>query len=195
MDGCVSALGFRYYAGTQNSRLSSLTPYASPKTSRMDQLLHPRVHPHQPPPKLRVVPPQHPSIPRRRHKQRIDSTPHRRHKHPRNLQPDQKRKRHYYRGKPPISVVGRVSEAQVQVSEQGAGVGDEGGGHGEHGADEAVVDEGVDAPLFEERPGVAGGGEVGFAVEGDVGEGVAVDESKVGGACVSGYALFGGGCF
>ena len=66
---------------------------------------------------------------------------------------------------------------EIEVTQQGAEVGDEGATHGEDGADEAVIDEGVDAAVLHHAPGVLGGGDVGFAVEGDVGEGVAVDES------------------
>lgn len=66
---------------------------------------------------------------------------------------------------------------EVEVTQQGAKVGDKGAAHSEDGADEAVVDEGVDAAVLHHAPGVLGGGDVGFAIEGDVGEGVAVDES------------------
>ena len=56
----------------------------------------------------------------------------------------------YHDGRiPPRLVICRLSEDQVQVGQEGAGIGDEGGSHAEDGADEAFVDEGIDATIFD----------------------------------------------
>lgn len=120
---------------------------------------------------------QHIRIPSRRHKNSIHPTPNRRHKDPTNLQPYQKRKRHDHRRKLPSLIVPRFCELQVEVGEEGAEVGDERGAHSKDGPDEAIIDKSINAAVFHHGPGVFCGGDVGFAVEGDVGEGVAVDES------------------
>lgn len=42
-----------------------------------------------------------------------------------------------------------MREDQVQVRKESACIGDEGGAHGEHGTDQALVDQGVDAAVFD----------------------------------------------
>ena len=143
----------------------------------MNHLLYLRINPDHPLIKFRMIPHQNIRIPRRRDKQGINATPDGRHEYLADLQANQKRKRHDNGREGAAVVVARGGEAQVEVGKEGAEVGDEGGTHGEDGGDEAVVDEGVDAAVFHHSPGVFGGGDVGFTVKRDVGEGVAVDES------------------
>ena len=124
-----------------------------------------------------MLPCQHICIPRHAHKDRLHSTAQRRQEDLANLQADQKAESHDHGRVLPALVVGRVREFKVEEGEQAAEERDEGGAHGQDGRDEAVVDEGVDAAAFEECEGVLCGGDVGFAEEGDVDEGVAIDES------------------
>ena len=72
-----------------------------------------------------------------------------------DLQADEEGKGHDDGGEGAAVVVGRRGELQVEEGEQGAEVGDEGGAHGEDGADQAVVDERVDAAVFH-HPGIPG---------------------------------------
>ena len=114
----------------------------------MYSLLHMRINLDHLPIKLPMIPHQHLGIPRHGHKQRVNPTRNRRRKDIGNLQTYNKRKGDDDGGELAVGVVGRVGEDEVEVGEQGAGVGDEGGAHGEDGADEAFVDEGVDAAVF-----------------------------------------------
>jgi len=140
----------------------------------MNHLLYARVHSNHPLIKIRMILPQTIRIPRHRHEQRISSAADRRHEDLADLQADEEGKGQDDGRVGAGTVVLGLGELEVEIGEEGAEVGDEGGAHGEDGPDEAVVDERVDAAVFHHRPRVLGGGDVGFAVEGDVAEGVPV---------------------
>lgn len=143
----------------------------------MQHLPDPRVHGDQPIVKLPMLPGQHVRIPRHAHEQRLDATAQRRQENLTDLQANEEGEGHDDAREFAAGVVGRVREFEVEEGEQAAEECHEGGTHGEHGADQTVIDEGVDAPAVQEGEGVLGGGNVGLAEEGDVDEGIAVDES------------------
>jgi len=88
-------------------------------------------------------------VPRGRHEDGVDAAAQRRREDIAYLQADEEREGHDDGRVGPVGVVRRAREDQVQVRQQGAGVGDEGGAHGEHGADQALVDQGVDSAVFD----------------------------------------------
>lgn len=99
---------------------------------------------------------QHLRVPRRRHKERVHPASNRRHEDLTHLQPDEEGESHHNRCVSPGSVVSWVCEFQVEEGEEGAEESDKGGAHGEDGADEAVIDEGVDAAVFHHSVGRMG---------------------------------------
>ena len=115
-------------------------------------------------------------IPRHSRKDGLDTTAHRSHEDLTDLQPDNKRESHDNRRERAVVVITRVCVLQVEVSEKRADVGNTHRAHGEHRSHETVVDQGVDAAVFHHCPGVFGRGDERFPVQGDVAEGVAVEE-------------------
>jgi hypothetical protein len=75
-----------------------------------------------------------------------------------------------------LAVVSRVGEVEVQISQKSTGVRDEEGTKGKDRSDEAVVDESVDSAVLDHLPCIFCSCEVRLAVEGDVAEGIAVEE-------------------
>lgn len=80
----------------------------------------------------------------------VDTTADRRGEDIADLQSDEEGKRHHDRGIRSRRVVGRVRVDHVQIREQGARVRDKGRSHGKHRADEALVNQGVDAAVLDQ---------------------------------------------
>ena len=95
-----------------------------------------------------MIPHQHLRIPRTRHENRIHAAANGRHEYLTHLQPDQECKSHDDGRELAAFVVRWFGELQVEVREEGAEVGDKDAAHGEDGANQAIVDEGVDAAVF-----------------------------------------------
>lgn len=114
----------------------------------MNHLLYLRVHTDHPLVEIRMISHQNIRIPRARHEDRIHSAANRRHEDLAHLQSDQECKRHDNGREGAALVVCRLREFQIEKGQKGAQVGDEGGAHGEDGADETVIDEGVDAAVL-----------------------------------------------
>ena len=87
-------------------------------------------------------------IPCARNKYSIDAAAEGRGEYVANLKADQEGKGNDDGRVLAIVVVGRRGEDDVAVSEEGAEIGDEGRADGKHRADEAFVDESVDAAVF-----------------------------------------------
>ena len=92
-------------------------------------------------------------IPRHCHEQRVNPAIEGRDEDVRDLQADDERKGDHHGREGAVAVVRGRREDEVEVRQEGAGVGDEAGAHGEDGADEAFVDEGVDATLLNHAVG------------------------------------------
>ena len=143
----------------------------------MYRILNMGIHPHQFLIKVGMFQNQYLRIPRHSHEQRVDARPNRRHEDLADLQADQEGERHDDWGEDAaVLVVCWFGELEVQVGEKGGEVAHEEGAHGQNRPSQAIVDESVDAAVFHHLPGVLCGGDVGLAVERDVGECVAVDE-------------------
>lgn len=125
--------------------LNSIKP---PPNLRMNRRLHLRINPHHPLIQIRMIPHQHLGIPRTRHENGIHPAADRRHEDLTHLQPYQERESHDDGRELAAFVVLGFGEFEVEECEEGAEVGDKGAAHCEDGADEAVVDEGVDAAVF-----------------------------------------------
>lgn len=142
----------------------------------MNSLLYLRINLDQLLVQARMLPHHNLGVPRHRRKNRLNPRPHRRQKNLCNLQPNHKRKRHNHRRKVAVCVIPRIRKLEVQVCQQRADIRHAHASHRKHGAHEAVVNEGVDAAIAHHSPRILCSGDVGFAPEGDVAEGVAVEE-------------------
>ena len=116
----------------------------------MNSLLNMRIHIDEPLIQLRVLIDHDLRVKRRRDKDGVDAAGNGRGEDLADLQADEVGVGDDDGGELAVAVVAGLGEEQVQVGEQGAGVGDEGGAHGQHGADEAFVDQGVDAAVFDQ---------------------------------------------
>lgn len=134
-----------------------------------------RINRHHPLIQIRILRHQNLRIKRHGHEERRHSTLNWHQEDIADLQSDDEREGHDDGRVAAGSVVRGRRESDVEVGEQGAGIGNEDGAHGQDGVDETFVDEGVDTAVFHHAPGGFGGGDVGFAVEGYVGECVFVD--------------------
>ena len=140
-------------------------------------LLYFRICAHHPAVDICMVAHQYLWIPRRSHKNRINTAANRRHEDLADLQTDQECKRHDHRRVGAASVVGWVCELQVKVRKESTEVTNECRAHGQDRSDQAIIDQGVDSAVFHHGPGVFSCRDVGFAVESYVRESIAVDES------------------
>ena len=114
----------------------------------MNHLLHPWIHGDHSGVEIRMITHEHVGVPRSCDKDGVDAAANGCHEDLADLEADEEGKGHDDRRESAGVVVARGSELEVEKSEECAEVGDEGGTHGEYGADQAVVDECVDAPVF-----------------------------------------------
>ena len=114
----------------------------------MYRLLHLRINLHHPLIQIRMIPHQNLGIPRARHEDRVHPAANRRHEDLAHLQPDQEGKRHDDGRELAAFVVLGFGEFEVEEGEEGAEIGDKGAAHGKDRADQAVVDESVDAAVL-----------------------------------------------
>lgn len=143
---------------------------------RVNSLLHMRIHLDHLVVQIRVVPDHDLGIPRHGHKDGIDAAAERRGEDVADLQADQERKGADDDREVAVGIVRGLGELEVEEREQRGGEADEERAEREDGADQALVDEGVDAAVLDHLPGVLGRLDVWTAVQGDVRKGISVDE-------------------
>ena len=142
----------------------------------MNTLLDLRIHSYHPRIQIRMLRHQHLRIPRCGYKHGITPAPNGCHEDLAHLQADQKRKRHHHGCVTARAVVRRLGELQIQIRQQRAEIRDKRTPHRQNRPDQAVVHQRVDPAVLHHLPRILRGGDVRFAVERDVREGVAIDE-------------------
>lgn len=143
----------------------------------MDHLLYARIYGHHPSVKIWMVCHQHLRIPGCSDEYGVYATSDRRHKDLAHLETDQERECHDDRSVSTTSVICWLRKFKIKIGEESAEVRYEGGSHGQDRPNKAIVYESVNATVFHHLPGVLGSRDVGFAVESDVRESIAIDES------------------
>lgn len=120
----------------------------APTQSSMYHCLHLGVDFDHPRPEIGMILHQNVRIPRSRHEYRVHAASNRRHEDLAHLQANQEGKGHDDGREPAPFVVSRFGELEVKEGKEAAEVGDEGAAHGEDGADEAVVDQSINAAIL-----------------------------------------------
>ena len=144
----------------------------------MNHLLHLRVYPDHPLVQIGMIPHQNVWVPRRSDKYGIHTRPNRRHEYLTNLQSDEEGESHDHRRKSSPIVVTRLREFEVEIRKEGADISHKGRSHRQYRSNQAVIDQCINSAILHHGPRVLGSGDVSFAVEGDVNEGIAIDKSR-----------------
>ena len=130
--------------------MAFLQSLSHPRTSsRMDCLLHLRIYLYHPVIDIGMVAHQHFRIPGHCHKDCVNTTAQRSGEDVADLKANKERKCHNNWCEATIVIVRRLREHHVQVGQQRASKTDEGGAHAENRADQAPIDECVDAAVFD----------------------------------------------
>lgn len=142
----------------------------------MNGLLYLRVYSDHLLVQFRVLRHQDLRVPGGRHEYCVDATAERCGEDVADLQSDQKGESNNHRREITIRIVSRVGEGEVEIGHQRAGIAYEGCTHAEHRANETFIDKGIDSTLLDHVPCGLCCGYVCLSVQGNVGEGVAIQE-------------------